>query len=110
MNKSVESKVWWPFGKAFMVPNVAFNALVHLGTYYVTNEKLRILPACLIGSIGPYTGLVMMEDIDTLMGKKQKIEDDDVYSFTKSFCKAHYPRLLLALVAFGTDLYLMANK
>lgn len=101
--------IWWPNGKAFMQPSLAFNLFAHLGSYYVTNEKLWILTAGGLSSIGLYTGLFMMEDIDTLMGNKAEIKDDDVYSFTKSFCRSHYPRLFLSLFSFGTSLYLLTK-
>ena len=102
--------IWWPFGKSFMVPSLAFNLITHLGTYALTRNKLWILTGCIIASIGPYTGIVMSEDIETLRGNKKEIMDEDVFSFTNSFCKLHYPRMFLALFSFGTSLFLITNK
>jgi hypothetical protein len=102
--------IWWPHGKSFMVPSLAFNLLAHLGSYAVTSNKLWILTGCVIASIGPYTGIVMSEDIETLRGNKKEIGDEDVFNFTKSFCKLHYPRMFLALFSFGTSLCLLTNK
>ena len=103
--------IWWPYGKAFMVPNLAFNVLAHIGTYAVTGQSMWILSGCIIASIGPYTAFMMKEDIETLRGTKQKtLSDNDVYAFTKSFCRAHHARLVLALFSFGTSIYLTANS
>ena len=105
--------IWWPFGKSFMVPALLFNLLTHITTYYVTGNKLWILTGCTIFSIGPYTAFVMNEDIETLRGNKNganENNDEDVFKFTKSFCKSHHLRLFLALIAYCTSLYLMALK
>ena len=55
--------VWWPFGKSFMVPALAINLCTHLGSYFVTQNKLWILTGCVISSIGPWTALVMKEKL-----------------------------------------------
>ena len=102
--------IWWPFGKSFMVPALAFNLFTHLGSYYVTQNKLWILTGCVISSIGPWTGLVMSEDIETLRGNKKEIEDEDVFSFTKSFCRAHHPRLGLALFSFVSSVLITTKQ
>ena len=55
----------------------------------------------------------MNEDIETLRGNKNganENNDEDVFKFTKSFCKSHHLRLVLALIAYCTSLYLMALK
>ena len=92
--------IWWPYGKRFMVPALAANLCVHLGSYAVTGNRLWLLTGAVIVSIGPWTVLVMTEDIETLRGNKQEVTDEDVYSFTTSFCRAHHPRLALALFSF----------
>ena len=102
--------VWWPFGKSFMVPALAFNLCTHLGSYAVTQNKLWILTGCVISSIGPWTALVMKEDIETLRGNKKEISDEDVYSFTKSFCRAHHPRLGLALFSFVSSVLIITKQ
>ena len=55
---------------------------------------------------------MMNEDIETLRGNKggPKENDEDVFKFTKSFCKSHHLRLVLALIAYCASLYLMALK
>ena len=102
--------IWWPYGKSFMVPALAFNLLTHFGSYAVTHNKMWIMTGCVIAAIGPYTATFMKEDIETLRGNKNEIGDEDVFSFTKSFCKAHYPRMFLALFSFGTSLCLITKK
>ena len=104
--------IWWPFGKSFMVPALLFNLLAHMTTYFVTGNKLWILTGCTLFSIGPYTAFVMNEDIETLRGNKDgpKENDEDIYKFTKSFCRSHHLRLALALIAYCASLYLIAIK
>ena len=99
--------IWWPFGKSFMVPALLFNLLAHLTTFYVTGNKLWILTGLTLFSIGPYTAFVMNEDIETLRGNKDggpKENDEDIYKFTKSFCRSHHLRLALALIAYCASL------
>ena len=104
--------IWWPFGKSFMGPAKLFNLFAHITTYFVTGNKLWILTGCTIFAIGPYTGLVMMEDIGKLRGNKDgsNENDDNIYKFTKSFCRSHHLRLVLALLAYCISLYSMALK
>ena len=102
--------IWWPFGRSFMVPALALNLCSHLATFAVTKNKLWILTGCVIASIGPWTALVMKEDIETLRGNKNEIEDDDVFNFTKSFCRAHHPRLGLALFSFVTSVLIVTKQ
>ena len=102
--------IWWPHGKSFMVPMTILNCIVHFGTFAVTNEKLWILTGSVLTSIGPYTGMVMMKNINTLRGEDGKVSDDDVLIFTKTFCKLHHPRLALALIGFGTSIYLVTRR
>lgn len=105
--------IWWPFGKAFMVPSLALNLLTHLSSYAATGEKMWIFTGLVVCAIGPYTAFVMKEDIEILRGHvqdntKEKLDDDEIYTFTTSFCKLHHARLVLALIAYGTSLYLIA--
>ena len=102
--------IWWPYGKSFMVPGLAFNLLSHMSSYGVTGNKMWIVTGCSISSVGLWTALVMKEDIETLRGNKKEIGDEDVYSFTTSFCRAHHPRLGLALFSFVTSVLVVTKQ
>lgn len=103
--------VWWPFGKAFMVPALLTTAALHLLTFAVGGCSGWIATGCLLAAIGPYTGIIMNEDISALRGKSDKdlTSDEAVYGFARSFCAAHQLRLFAAATAFVADLALLTN-
>lgn len=54
----------------------------------------------LLGCIGPYTGIVLGEDIEAL----RKSNCEEVEETTRRFCRMHHLRLLAAGVGFGLSL------
>lgn len=103
--------VWWPFGKAFMVPALFTTSALHLLTFGVTGCTAWIATGCLLFAIGPYTAFIMNEDISALMGKTDKdlSSDEVVYNFARSFCTAHQPRLVVAATVYVASLALLVT-
>jgi hypothetical protein len=90
-------QVWWPCGRDFMAPLIGCNVLSHLTAWYLTGQSTWIWSGALIGSIGPYTAMVLGEDIDKLRHSSTA----EVASTTRRFCNLHHVRLGMSATAFA---------
>lgn len=96
--------LWWPAGRDFMVPLIASATLANVGAYAATKDGYWLVSAGAIGITGPYTGIVLGEDIKQLRG-----EPDDVQRSARRFCALHHVRTGLAIAAFGTSVLSFAR-
>jgi hypothetical protein len=114
-------QVWWPCGRDWMVPLIGTTTLANLAAWFVTarstgssgSSSTTASPstwcwgaaATMIVLIGPYTGVVLMEDIDKL----RTSSTEEVEETTQRFCTLHHPRLGMALVGYGFALFGLAS-
>lgn len=98
-------KVWWPHGRDLMVPLLAATSLAHFAAYFASRGRSWILSGLLIMSIGPYTGIVLMEDIDALRGS----DAAECARTVRRFCNLHHVRTVLAGTAFVLSLRELAG-
>eukprot|EP00562_Extubocellulus_spinifer_P006242 CAMPEP_0178516236 /NCGR_PEP_ID=MMETSP0696-20121128/24997_1 /TAXON_ID=265572 /ORGANISM="Extubocellulus spinifer, Strain CCMP396" /LENGTH=198 /DNA_ID=CAMNT_0020146481 /DNA_START=55 /DNA_END=651 /DNA_ORIENTATION=+ len=112
-------QVWWPCGRDWMVPLIGTTTLANLAAWFVASRSAggsssaTASPstwcwgaaATMIGLIGPYTGFVLMEDIDKL----RTSSTEEVEVTTRRFCNLHHPRLGMALVGYGFALFGLAS-
>ena len=98
-------QVWWPCGRDFMVPLIGCTALANGAAYYATKDRLWVSAGLLTFLIGPYTALVLGEDIEKLRNSSTK----EVAETTKRFCLLHHARLGLGLAGFGLALVGLVN-
>lgn len=97
--------VWWPNGRDFMVPVVISGVITNLWAYRAVADTRFALTAGLIGFLGPYTALVLGEDIETLRSSKS----DRVEVTTRRFCWLHHVRLAVAATGFCVALSALAD-
>ncbi|KAJ1615995.1 hypothetical protein T492DRAFT_851156 [Pavlovales sp. CCMP2436] len=89
--------VWWPNGRDLMLPLVLLTAAMH-GAAYAATTELCWLGTCVAAlSIGPYTALVLGEDIAAL----REAGMTEVAAIARRFCRLHHPRTIIAAVTFG---------
>jgi len=93
--------IWWPAGKAFMVPALAISVASQLWAFAERKTKNYLLSAISLVSIGLYTGAVLKEDIARLRSSS----NTDTCATVMSFCKLHHPRTGFALIAAFSSLY-----
>jgi Domain of unknown function (DUF1772) len=97
--------VWWPYGRDWMVPLLFSTSVAHAVAYGTTKDKNWALSGILIMLVGPYTKVVLMEDITTL----RKADATEVKETITRFCKLHHVRLVLAMVGLGLSLVGLAE-
>mmetsp|Transcript_24610 Transcript_24610/g.37456 ORF Transcript_24610/g.37456 Transcript_24610/m.37456 type:complete len:90 (-) Transcript_24610:67-336(-) len=88
-----------------MIPVLASGFVSNLVAYHVTKHVNFAYAAALIGCIGPYTGIVLGEDIQAL----RKSNVSEVKESTRSFCALHHLRLVAAAAGFGLSLFALAE-
>ena len=88
---------WWPAGRDFMVPLIAANAVTHSIALLTTGEKCWLMSGACISAIGPYTVVLLGEDIEAL----RAADDKDTVQVATRFCHLHHVRTALAGAAFG---------
>jgi hypothetical protein len=76
--------------------------LSHLAAWYLTGQSTWIWSGALIGLIGPYTAVVLREDIDKLRHSSTA----EVVSTTRRFCNLHPVRLGMSATAFALTMIL----
>ena len=89
--------VWWPYGRDLMVPLIFSGTLSNLTAYYQTKNVKFAITSGLILFIGPYTGIVLREDIEAL----RKSDPVNVAETARRFCNLHHVRLVAAATGFG---------
>mmetsp|Transcript_70870 Transcript_70870/g.196887 ORF Transcript_70870/g.196887 Transcript_70870/m.196887 type:complete len:147 (+) Transcript_70870:97-537(+) len=92
--------VWWPFGRDLMLPLLLTAAGSHVMAYLSSRRPLWLCTGAVVFSIGPYTGLVLGEDIAAL----RKAGTEEVTSITRRFCMLHHPRCVASMVSFAVSL------
>lgn len=97
--------VWWPNGRDLMVPVLLSGAISNLAAYVYTKHMNYGVAAGLLGLIGPYTGIVLGEDIEAL----RQSTPSEVGKTARSFCNLHHPRLVIAAISFGLTLVSLAQ-
>ncbi|CAJ1962282.1 unnamed protein product [Cylindrotheca closterium] len=97
--------VWWPYGRDLMVPVLLAGTISNLTAYYQTKDIKFAITSGLICFVGPYTGIVLGEDIETL----RKSDPADVAETTRRFCNLHHVRLVVAATGFGFALTALAD-
>ena len=88
--------LWWPFGRDLMAPLGVAGILANLALYHQTNNQYCLVPAASHFVTIIWTIVVMGEDIGRLVEGK----NDEVETMTRSFCLAHFPRILFAGIGF----------
>mmetsp|Transcript_27114 Transcript_27114/g.42185 ORF Transcript_27114/g.42185 Transcript_27114/m.42185 type:complete len:96 (-) Transcript_27114:30-317(-) len=89
-----------------MLPvGVIGGCLTNLWAYYQTKDIKFAYSSGLLGFLGPYTFLVLGEDIENL--RKSTPKEVDVS--TKRFCLQHHLRLVAAGTGFALSLLALAN-
>jgi hypothetical protein len=99
-------QVWWPNGRDFMVPLIACNIISHATTYFFTKDPLWIATGTIMGMIGPYTAVVLGEDIEKLRSSSA----EEVDTTARRFCTLHHARLIMAATGFGMSLFGMGKQ
>lgn len=95
--------IWWPHGRSFMLPLLLSTAVAHVLAFLCRLDWLWLISGGLVFSIGPYTALVMKEDINALMAAPA----GGVVHVARRFCRLHHLRFVAAFVALGLDLALL---
>eukprot|EP00656_Telonema_subtile_P026631 TRINITY_DN28612_c0_g1_i2.p1 TRINITY_DN28612_c0_g1~~TRINITY_DN28612_c0_g1_i2.p1 ORF type:complete len:129 (-),score=25.78 TRINITY_DN28612_c0_g1_i2:419-805(-) len=99
-------QIWWPKGRDLMLPLILTATATHLGAWIASGwDHLWLLTGFLIMSIGPYTGLILAEDIEAL----RRADTKGVASITRRFCRLHHPRLVPALLGVLINLVHLAQ-
>lgn len=103
-------QVWWPCGRDLMVPLVLCAGATHGAAYYCCmdgdpNKVWWAVSGTSLLAIGPYTKLVLGEDIEKL----RTSSEEEVAETTIRFCTMHHVRLGLAATAFGLSLIGLSN-
>jgi len=83
---------WWPCGRDLMVPLLLLTTTAHALAFAVTREMSWLLTGAASLSIGPYTAIVLGEDI----AKLRSAETKEVANIARSFCRLHHPRTVIA--------------
>lgn len=100
--------IWWPNGRDLMVSLILTATLAHGGAYYTSVARNRnnwAISGFLLMMIGPYTAIVLGEDIETL----RKADSKEVATTARRFCNLHHVRLVLAVAGFGLSLISLAE-
>jgi hypothetical protein len=99
-------QVWWPNGRDLMVPLIGCNIVSHAAAWVLTRDKVWIVSAACLGMIGPYTKIVLGEDIQALRSSSKA----EVDITAKRFCKLHHARLAMASAGFFLALFGMGQQ
>lgn len=98
-------QVWWPCGRDWMVPLIGFTAIAHAVTWRMTKQASWAAAGMCLFLIGPYTAIVLGEDIEKL----RKSSGEEVKETAERFCRLHHVRLGLAGIGFSMSLLGLAE-
>jgi hypothetical protein len=98
-------QVWWPYGRDLMVPLLGTTALAQGTAWFLSRDKSWIMSGICLFLVGPYTRLVLGEDIEKLRSSTS----EEVQEATKRFCMLHHMRTLMAAAGFGLSLVTLAD-
>lgn len=101
-------QTWWPCGRDLMVPMILITSGSHAVAFAATRNPGWLATAGAIISIGPYTALVLGEDIAAL----RAAETSEVATTARRFCRLHHPRTVMAgaVLAASVSLLLRAAR
>lgn len=88
-----------------MIPMLLSSVVSNVVAYKMTSNGKFAWSAAFIGCIGPYTGIVLGEDIESLRDSNC----EEVEETTRRFCRLHHFRLVVAGVGFGLSLVALAE-
>jgi hypothetical protein len=98
-------QVWWPYGRDWMAPLVGSAAIAHAVAWRMTKQASWAAAGLCVFLVGPYTALILGEDIETL----RKSSGGEVKETTERFCRLHHVRLGLAGAGFFVALVGLAG-
>jgi len=98
-------QVWWPCGRDWMVPLILAASAAQGIAFRATKQINWVYAGSLLFCIGPYTAIVLGEDIEAL----RKSTTTEVQNITRRFCMFHHVRVGIAALAFGLSLNNLAN-
>lgn len=98
-------QVWWPYGRDFMVPLVGAAATANAVAWRMTKDKAWAVSGLLVFLVGPYTAIILMEDINKLSNSS----GEELKEVTVRFCMLHHVRTVLAASGFGVALFSLAE-
>jgi uncharacterized membrane protein len=98
-------EVWWPYGRDLMVPLLGTTALAQIAAWVLSSNKSWIISGTCLFLVGPYTAIVLGEDIEKLRASTT----EEVAETTKRFCNLHHVRTVLAAIGFGLSLVTLAD-
>ena len=97
--------IWWPCGRDLMKPLLLSGVICNAIAYRTTRHVNFAATASLLACIGPYTAVVLGEDIESL----RKSSCREVEETTYHFCKMHHLRLVAAGAGFGLSLLALSE-
>ncbi|KAJ1568885.1 hypothetical protein HK096_004971 [Nowakowskiella sp. JEL0078] len=92
--------LWWPYGRDLMAPCGFLGIIVNSLAYYQSSNAVWLVPATTHLITILWTVSVMGEDIKKLVAAKGA----GLERITRSFCWAHFPRILFAGIGYGVSL------
>lgn len=98
-------RIWWPNGRDLIVPVLLGGLTSNFWAFRVTGDVNFAYAAGLLGCIGPYTGIVLGEDIEALRGSS----GEEVKETAERFCRLHHLRLVASALGFGLSLMALAE-
>lgn len=97
--------VWWPCGKQLIAPLVGATTVSHGLAFVMSSNTNWLISGLSIIAIGPYTAVMLREDIAAL----RKASTIETRGITAHFYLYHHFRLVLAVVGFGVSLLTLSK-
>lgn len=97
--------VWWPYGRDWMVPLNLATSVAFGVAWKMTKKNAWAAAGVCISLIGPYTKVILMEDINAL----RDASSGKVKETATRFCNRHHVRLVMAAAGFITALINLAE-
>jgi hypothetical protein len=98
-------RVWWPCGRDWMAPLIGSTAIAHAVAWRMTKQASWAAAGLCVFIVGPYTALILGEDIEKLRNSS----GGEVKETAERFCRLHHVRLGLAGVGFFMSLLGLAE-
>jgi hypothetical protein len=98
-------QVWWPCGRDLMLPLVLVTSGLHGAAYAATGSSRWLFTGLGALSIGPYTAIVLGEDISAL----RKSDIKHVATIGRRFCRLHHPRSCIAGIVLAFSMRAIAH-
>lgn len=103
--------VWWPYGRDLMLPigviGIALNSVAYTTAKKGNDTKWYwLVPAAMHATISVWTGLVMGNNIRTLLEGEQA---KNFIPVLNTFCLQHLPRIVFSGVGFAFSTLALMN-